>query len=385
MRHVALIIETSIAYGRGVLAGISKYNRRHGGWLTYFHPRGFGDPLPAWLRDWRGDGIIGGIGVTVPADLLASFGVPVVNLRARSDPRFPSVCANHSMVAEAAAQHLLDRGLKNFGYCGKGFAGHAWFDQRGEAFCRAVQRAGYHCHMFTLSPEQARNAVSLEMVGLEDWIRSLPKPVGVMTCNDVRGLYVLDACRRVGVHVPDEVAVVGVDNDQPLCELSIPPLSSVDVNAEQIGYEAAALLDRLMNGVKPPKKPIEVAPRGVVTRRSTDVLASEDEEVNRAVRFIREHACNSGGLRVEQVLAHVGLSRPLLQQRMKRVLGRTIHQEIVRVRINAARELLMVPEMTIKEIASRTGFSSVQHLTNAFRTAVGETPARYRDRRITPA
>jgi LacI family transcriptional regulator, galactose operon repressor len=149
------------------------------------------------------------------------------------------------------------------------------------------------------------------------------------------------------------------------------------VNAVQIGYEAAVLLEKLMNGGRAPSKPIEVAPRGVVTRRSTDVLASEDDAVNRAVRYIRERGC-SPDLRVDDVLAHVRLSRPLLQQRMKRVLGRTIHQEIVRVRINAARELLLLPEVTIKQIAHRTGFSTVQHLTNTFRTAVGETPARYR-------
>lgn len=381
MRRVALIIETSIAYGRGLLSGISKYNRLHGGWLIYFHPRGFGDPLPTWLTGWRGDGMLAGIGWATPADLLASYGVPVVNLRARTDSRFPAVWSNNAQVAELAAQHLLERGLRHFGFCGKGLPGHAWFDRRGEAFKHAVERAGGSCQTFTLGAEQIRGTVPMDQTGLEEWISALPKPVGVLTCNDVRGLQVLEACRRCGAHVPDEVAVVGVDNDEPLCELSIPPLSSVDVNSVKIGYEAAALLDSLMKGEKAPKNPVEIAPRGVVTRRSTDVLASEDDEVNRAVRYIREHAC-SGSLHVNDVLEHVRLSRQLLQERMKRVLGRTIHQEIVRVRINAAKQLLLLPEFTIKQVAHRTGFSSVQHLTNTFRMVVGETPARYRGRRV---
>src|SRR5262245_14367956 len=300
MRRVALIIETSIAYGRGLLAGISRYNRLHGEWLIDFHPRGFGDPLPSWLDGWRGDGMLAGIGWSTPADLLAGFKVPVVNLRARIDPRFPSVWTNHKQVAELAAIPVLERGLRAFGYCGKGMPGHNWFDRRGEAFKRFVERGGGECHIFTLDPEQLRGTVPLDETGLESWIRSLPKPVGVLTSNDVRGLQVLEACRRCGAHVPDEVAVIGVDNDEALCDLAIPPLSSVDVNAMQIGYEAAVLLEKLMNGGRAPKNPIEIAPRGVVTRRSTDVLASEDEAVNRAVSYIREHGC-SASLRVDDV------------------------------------------------------------------------------------
>jgi LacI family transcriptional regulator len=176
MRRVALIIETSIAYGRGLLAGISRYNRLHGSWLIDFHPRGFGDPLPSWLNGWRGDGMRAGIGWSTPADLLASFNIPVVNLRARTDPRFPSVWANHKQIAELAAQHLLDRGLKSFGYCGKGMPGHNWFDRRGEAFKRFVERSGGTCQIFTLEPEQLRGTVPLDVTGLEPWIRSLPKP-----------------------------------------------------------------------------------------------------------------------------------------------------------------------------------------------------------------
>ncbi|HEY7091116.1 MAG TPA: XylR family transcriptional regulator [Tepidisphaeraceae bacterium] len=380
MRRVALIIETSIAYGRGLLAGISKYNRLHGSWLIYFHPRGFGDPLPTWLKGWKGDGMLAGIGWSCPADLLASYDVPVINLRARTDPRFPSVWADNVQVAELAAQHLLERGLKSFGYCGKGISGHHWFDTRGDAFRNAVERVGATCHMFTLDPDQVRGTIPSDETGLEEWIRSLPKPVGVLACNDVRGLQVLEACRRCGAHVPDEVAVIGVDNDDPLCELAIPPMSSVDLNATQIGYEAAALLERMMDGEKPSSNLLEISPRGVVTRQSTDVLASEDTAVNSAARYIREHACSSS-LRVDDVLAHVPLSRPLLQERMKRILGRTIHQEIVRVRIESAKRLLLLPGVPIKEVARRTGFSNVQHFTNTFHATVRETPAQFRARR----
>jgi LacI family transcriptional regulator len=200
-----------------------------------------------------------------------------------------------------------------------------------------------------------------------------------MAGNDERGLQVLDACRRAGARVPDDVAVIGVDDDEHLCELSIPPMTSVDVNAEQIGYAAAELLDRLMSGRKPPTVPTLLAPRGVVTRRSTDVLASEDPVVNKAVAFIREN--RGRGLQVTDVISHLKMSRASLEPRIKKVLGRTIHQEIQRVQLERVKELLVGSPMPIKQIAREGGFSCVQYLTRVFRTATGETPARYRSSR----
>jgi LacI family transcriptional regulator len=167
-----------------------------------------------------------------------------------------------------------------------------------------------------------------------------------------------------------------VDNDQAICDLAIPPLSSVDVNAEAIGYQAAALLDRMMDGNEPPAEPVTLSARGIITRRSTDVIASEDQEVGRALRYIRENACR--GLQVIDVLTHMAMSRASLQQRMKQVVGRTIHQEIQQVRLNRVKNLLAMSDLTIKQVARESGFASVQYMTRVFRAVTGETPARYR-------
>jgi LacI family transcriptional regulator len=190
---------------------------------------------------------------------------------------------------------------------------------------------------------------------------------------------VLDACRRCGTSVPDEVAVIGVDNDEPLCDLAIPPMTSVDVNAEGAGYEAAAILDRLMDGKKISARIVHTAPRGVIVRRSTDVIASEDDDVNRALRYIRERACT--GLQVSDVLMYLGMSRAALQHRFKQILGHTIHQQIQRVRLARATELLAMSNLTIKQVARESGFTSVQYMTRVFHAANGETPAKYRARR----
>jgi len=383
VRHVALLIETSGSYGRGLLRGVAKYNREHAGWSTYFHPHGLGDPPPGWLTSWKGDGILARIDTQEIADLLSRSGVPVVNLRGTlPNLPFPYVGPDHVQIAKLAAEHLLERGLKHFAFCGRPPGIHPGLDERGVSFRRSVQAAGFQCEVsHATAGKDGQENWEREQERLARWIKGLPKPVGVMTANDERGLQVLDACRRCGAGVPDEVAVIGVDNDEHLCDLSIPPLTSVDVNAEQIGHEAAALLDQMMQGRKSIPKSQKLSPRGVVTRLSTDVIASDDPEVNRAIRFVHERGGRN--IRVADVLTHTGMSHASLQHRMKKAVGRTIHEEIERTRLNRVKDLLLLPEMTIKQVAHETGFSSVQYMTRVFRAAVGETPARYRNRRHT--
>lgn len=197
-----------------------------------------------------------------------------------------------------------------------------------------------------------------------------------MTANDDRGLQVLDACRRVGAAVPNQVAVLGVDNDEYLCGLSLPPLSSIDINSEETGYQAAALLDRLMDGKSPPKRLPKIVPTGVVVRRSTDVLATDDEDVIRAVQFIREQACRP--IRTTDVFEELSVSRGQLESRFRSVMGHTVHQEIDRVRIERAKTLLAETMLPIKQVALQSGFRTVQYLARAFRRRTGDTPAAFR-------
>jgi LacI family transcriptional regulator len=379
MKHVALLIETSSSYGRGLLHGISKYNRAHGKWSTYIRPQGMNDHLPDWLGKWKGDGILVRMRGDEMAQLLRKVKVPVVNLRG-STPRLPYPCfiVNNAEVVKAGLQHFVDRGLKELAFCGVARGRNSVLDERADLFEQTLQAQGRTGHMLVLSKSSVGWEQEQEQIC--QWIQSLPKPVGIMAANDERGLQVLDACRRCGVEVPDQVAVLGVDNDEPLCDLAIPPLSSVDVNAEGIGFAAAEALDQMMAGGKAEGPALtEILPRGVVTRRSTDVVASEDDDINRAMQYIRQEACH--GLRVVDVLNHTAMSRTTLHQRMKAVIGMSVHQEIQRVRLNRAKELLSMSPMRIKQVARESGFASVQYMTRVFRAACGETPHQYRLRR----
>jgi LacI family transcriptional regulator len=207
-------------------------------------------------------------------------------------------------------------------------------------------------------------------------VGELPKPVGLMACTDQLGFWLLDACKRAGVSVPEEAAVVGVENDESLCTMCSPPLSSVRFDGEKIGYEAAALLDRMMAGEPAPKSPMLIRPLGIVTRLSSDIVAIDNENLARAVRFIREHACD--GIAVEDVLHAVAVSRSALERQMQQILGRSPKAEIRRVQFNRVQQLLLETNLPLTTIAERAGFKHPQYMAEVFKQKFGQTPGEFR-------
>lgn len=376
--RVALIVETSLASGRDILRGIARYLRAHGPWSIYHEPRALEESVPPWLTQWRGDGIIARIQNQPIADAVVSTGLPVVDvLGLVPGLPVPLVHVDDRAIARLGAEHLLERGFRHFGFCA--VEGANWSNTRLEEFEVAVNQAGFDCSICRLPPD-TRGLANWETQQdlLTDWVRSLPRPVGVMVCNDPRGQLVLEAARRAGAAVPEQVAVIGVDNDEPLCEISYPPLSSVKPDHHRVGYEGAALLDRMLNGEAKPEAPVYVPPAGLATRLSTDVLAIDDPHVATAVRFIREYACD--GIGIDDMVAHVPLSRSTLQRRFRKALGRTIHDEILRVRLRRVEELLVDTDLSLESVADKAGFVHRQYLGEVFKARTGYTLAQYRAR-----
>jgi LacI family transcriptional regulator len=382
-RRVALLIETSRGYGRGLARGVAQYIREHEPWSVYFQSRGIADPPPPWLKNWQGDGILARINDRRTAAAVLHAGLPAIDLRGIvTDTGLPFVGVDNQRVVQLIVEHFLERGFRHFGFCGLPPRTHLHMDFRRVEFAKKLETHGYRCSIFPAArPGRRRNAWNWEQERIAAWLADLPKPVAVMACHDDRGVQVLDACRSAHLAVPDQVAVVGVDNDQPLCEFAIPPLTSVDLAPERIGYEAAALLQRLMEGAAPPPTPILIPPALVVARRSSEILASPEESVVRAVRFIRAHACER--IHVRDVLREAKLSRTAIEPRFKAVVGRTIHQEIQRTRLAKAEQLLAGTDLPIKQVAHRCGFQYVQYLIRVFKRTTGCTPAQFRRRRKT--
>ncbi len=381
-RLVALLIDTAKAFDRKVIRGITAYVPQHGQWSLYVEE----DPLDKIpdLGSWHGHGIIGNFDDKGVAESVSGLAIPVVGFGGGSgwyDPGsgIPYISKDNRGVARLAAEHLIERGFQNFGFCGlPPNRINGWSKKRADAFYEIITEAGFSCSTFSGRHTSARKWSELQHE-LAEWLDSLEKPLGLMACNDSRARHVLEACRNIGARVPEDVAVIGVDNDEMICELARPPLTSIDQGARRIGYESARLLDRLMVGEQVPESPHVVQPEGVVTRQSTDTLAIEDPEVCAALQVIRWTPIDR--LQVQDVVDAVSVSRSTLENRFKGLLGRTIHAEIYRQRIDQAKRLMVTTDVPLKQIASDVGFATIQYMTSQFRRHVGLTPAEFRRRR----
>jgi LacI family transcriptional regulator len=371
---IALLVETSNTYARGLLQGVVSYVHEHGPWSIYLAEQSRGQRLPTWLARWKGDGVIARIENASVATTVKKLRAPAVDMSAaRLIPSLPWVETDDVAVARMAAEHLLDRGFRHFAFVGDNHFN--WSRGRELTFVHLAQEAGYDCSVRHLSthPSQEHQA-SLERIGA--WIASLPRPLGIMAAYDPLGKHVLDACRHQGIQVPDEVAVIGVDNDEVFCTLAEPPMSSIVLDPYRTGYAAATLLGRMMAGERIHGEGHLFPPLRVAARRSTDALAIEDRSLAQAVRFIREHFRD--GISVKDVLKGIPLSRRALESRFAKVIGRTPHAEILRVQLNQVKILLRESGLTLEEIAERTGFAHVEYLSTVFRQKEGMPPSRYR-------
>jgi LacI family transcriptional regulator len=386
-RQVALLVETSRAYGRGVLRGISRYVRQNPSWSVRLQDRGLNDPLPNWLSDGRLDGVIARIETPELARTLRQARLPVVNLSAfEPDNRFPLIDTDDIRVAEAAYDHFAERGFRSLAFCG--YTGARWSDTRRARFLAKARQSGITCHEFrsSLRPDRShqRETLALEARGLAqepqliDWLRSLPATTGIFAANDLRGRQLLDLCHELGLSVPDHLAVLGVDNDELLCELTDPPLSSIEPDCERIGWKAAETLDRLMSRHAPNPGRQLFPPVGISTRKSTDVLAIAEPLIAQAIGFIREHACD--GIGVPDVLRQVPVSRSALERGFRRHLDRPPKAEILRIQLNRAMELLRTTDLPLPEISRLCGFRHPEYFNTLFREKLGLPPGQYRRR-----
>ncbi len=413
-RNIALLVYPFAGYDRALLRGIVAYARHHGRWVFYLSGDSPGLPLPQIeavsvpgttrkqtggghsvmafpdLAEWGVDGVIGRIQSRRLIEQIRKAGLPVVAMDKSAEQcvpghplaSVPDLRPDSYHLGRLGAEHFIERGFQRFAYCG--YAGRRWSDDRQRGFADRLSDACFECHVYEPPRSAARQAWNLERPILQKWLGSLPRPVGILAANDIRGRQLLEACQRTGAGVPDEVAVLGIDNDVMLCELGDPPLSSIALSAEAAGHAAAALLDEMITQGRCSTAEILVEPAGIVTRRSTDVIAVADAEVAAAMKFIRKNARFPIG--VEDVAGHSGVSRRTLQVRFQKALGQPIRDEIQRARLTLARQMLIETDLPVWKVAQNAGFNSLSYLERVFRRATGMSLAKYRRRHAhTPA
>lgn len=374
--HIALDIETSRVYGRRILMGISRYLFAHAKWSIYIEQHEIGGEICELLSRWKGEGIISRQITPLAVQLLRKRRLAAVDL-SNFLPHMgvPRINSADVEIGRMAAKHFIERGFHDFGCCE--YVDQHWSQQRGRGFDEEVRLARGNCAKYGQPFRTHGHLWDEDQNRLAKWLSGLPKPVGILATNDLLGHHVLDACNRAGLLVPEQVAVLGVDNDELLCGLCNPPLSSVIPDPEQIGYEAAAWLDRIMQGDQPaPDALLEVPPLGIAVRQSTDIFAVSDPDIARALQFIREHACD--GITVQDVLSHITVSRSWLERGFRTHLGRSPQAEIRRTQIDRCKTLLKTTDLTLDRIASMAGFKHAEYMSALFKRETGEPPGKFR-------
>jgi LacI family transcriptional regulator len=385
-KRVAFGFPTAFPFLQRLSRGITDYARQNCNWTLTRAPEMI-SPSIGWLRYWPGDGAFALVENPADAQVARALPFPVVNLSGDlADLGVPTVTVDYAAIGRLAAGHLLERHFRRFGYNGtRGL----WFSEQPQAaFSEVIRRAGGQVEVLEMNDLfHPDNRWASQEVMLDKWLRRFRPPFAIFACSDLRAAMVNDACQRLGLRVPEDVALIGVDNDQVACELCQPPLSSVARNDWQVGWEAAALLDRLMRGASPAlAAPLLVAPEGVVARRSTDTLAVEDVQVAELTHYVRSHLQEAFG--VERLLERSKMSRRSLENRFQECLGRSPYTFILEERVERARKMLLAPDkQSLTAIATACGFSELRRFRIAFQNLAGTSPTEFRRRgnKETPA
>lgn len=361
------------------LQGVVQFERTHRQWSTFLDDEARTARDAGFLRGEQWHGVISRHTSPMMVETCRELGIPLVDLNdVPPFPGVPKIRPDNVAIGHLGAEHLLERGFRHFAFCG--FHGEGWSCERRDGFVEGLQLAGHSCDVLdvnypgVITPEW--NAIQTEE--LTAWLRQLPKPCGIMACVDVRAFQVLSAAQNAGLLVPEEIALLGVNNDTMRCELSYPPLSSVALNAHHSGYFAAELLDRMLRGEDPGNVDTRVEPVGVVTRLSTDILAVSDKNVAAALSYIRERACS--GITVQDVVQHARASRSQIEKKFRQFIGRSPQAEIRRVQLARVKELLIETDLPLKTIASMTGFEHDEYMSVMFKRVTAESPGHFRKR-----
>ncbi|TVS16682.1 MAG: helix-turn-helix domain-containing protein [Planctomycetaceae bacterium] len=380
--RIILLLEATRGFDRGLLSGVARYSALNGPWTFYRRPHGYLKSKPRLdlkeLEAWKPDG---GIAPVTQLDELSRLHVPLIGYDVNEySGSVPCVLSEDFEAGRLAARHLLDLGHRHFAFCG--YSGIRWSRERCQAFCELVERAG--CSVAVYRPLGRRPmAWAKEEAHVRHWLETLPKPIGMLCANDDQAASILETCHGLGYGVPEDVSVIGVDDDQHVCELQNPPLSSVRMASEQAGYQAAALLERMMVGREQASgQRIMAHATGVTARQSTNVLMVRHADVRKAVRFIRENAGRP--IRVSDIVKATSLSHRTLNDLFHAELGCSIMKQLTNVRIAYISRLLTETKMRIHEIATTVGYEDDRHFARYFKRTTGLTPQAYRRKHSPP-
>jgi LacI family transcriptional regulator len=373
---VILLMHIAHAYDRGILGGIAAYSRIHGPWMFYIEPENQLKTRNYLLR-WGADGIIVQDSLFEKVEEFVPASTPLILIAGAKEIAKTTrsvIITNWEKTGRMAAEYFLDRGFKHFAFVS--FKDMYWSRERCRYFHKRIDEAGFGNSFYEFSHKRSERVLAANLSQMANWLKSLPRQTGLMACNDDCARYVLEACKIAGIQIPENLAILGVDNDELSCSLSYPPLSSISLDTEKAGSTAAKLLHDMMDGKSAPAQEILIQPLKVISRQSTNVFAIEDNYVRESLRFIRENAKNV--MCVQDVVDAVAFSQRSLDQRFRKILGHSVYAEIRRVRVNLIIQLLIETRSSILQIARELGYANIAHISRYFRTETGMSLLAYR-------
>ena len=381
MIRLLIISDFTESFSHKLLAGIVDYSRRKEQWIVRRMPPSYKAQIgiPGLLRlskEWDMDAILGQFEPTDDLSILTNNGIVVVAQDFKQ--RFttvPNVTGDYIGTGKMAARFFIDRGFKNFGFFG--FNDVCWSDERCEGFRREVEAAGFGSSFYAYRMQEIDMVWYYQRNRLREWLQSIPKPIAIMACDDNQGENLIEACHSIGVKIPSEVSVMGVDNDETLCSLGSTTLSSIQVDIEEGGRQTAALLERLVTDPSAPAKDVVLQPMKVVNRMSTAAFATQDQQILRAILFIHRNVRKK--ISVADVTAEAALSRRLLERRFKDVTGKTLYEYITELKLKDFAEQLVETDEQVMTIALSMGENDTKSISRRFKQLYGCTPLQWRE------
>lgn len=383
MYKIILLLDFAEEYSKSLMKGINAYSKEFGPWIfcrmPLFHRETVGiDGILKWALEWKADGIVGQL-YNKDIEKIVQAGIPVIaqDFKERFT-EIPNITGGYQEAGQLGADYFLKKGFTNFAFYG--FNDIVWSRERAEGYEERLIKRGHKVHYFEHKKARSTELWYYKPSSLSRWLKSLPKPIGLMTCDDNQGQHITEVCRQLGIRIPEEVAVLGVDNDEMICDLSDPPLSSIALDAEKGGYDAAKLLDHMIKHGTSNYYDIIVKPVQVITRHSTDIYATNDDHIASSLKYIHQNIDKN--LHVDEVVKQVPLSRRALEKRFLEITGYPIYKYIFNLRIEKFTQKLLDTDMSVFEIALDMGLTDSKNIARQFRQAKGCSPSVYRNRYV---
>ncbi len=380
MYKIILLLDFAEEYSKSLLKGISKYSAEHGPWtycrmpLYYRETIGI-EGILEWAKDWGADGIIGQLYNDMDIQKILDSKIPIIaqDFKERFK-ELPNITGSYREAGLMGASYFLQKGFKNFAFYG--FNDIVWSRERAEGYEEKIKSVGFKVHYFEHRKSRSTDLWYFKSNSLSKWLLSLPKPIALMTCDDNQGLHITEACKQNKIRIPEEVSVLGVDNDEMLCELSGPPLSSIGLDIEKGGYDTAKLMEHMIKNGHDDHYDIFVKPTQIITRQSTDIYATNDNYIASTLKYIHKNI--EKNLQVDEVVKQVPLSRRTLEKRFLHITGYPIYKYIFNLRIEKFTQKLLETDQTIFEIAMDLGLNDSKNIARQFKQVKGCNPIEYR-------